>query len=335
MRIIGIVNQTSGSCYHRVYTPLMNIVGDVHITNKLTEEQLEKGCDVLVINRFAFYNEAKEIFQWREKYKFKLVIDIDDYWELNSGHILYENWHFNNVPNIILQNIIMADIVTCTHERLHDYIKVFNSNVYILPNAIPGGFEQFLVNKQPSDKVRVMWQGSITHRADMEILRNPIKKVYSDKSLRDKLQMVFGGHVRNLTDSDAMLGAFTNGLKLNPVIYPGTKPSEYYQIYNNADICLIPLVENRFNSFKSNLKVLEAAHAGCPVIVSKVNPYLGFPEEVLLYVESQTDWYRYIKSLTDVDYFRHMVGKGLMDYCNKHYNFKEINKKRQELYERK
>ena len=335
MRIIGIVNQTSGSCYHRVYTTLMNMEGDVHITNKLTEEQLEKGCDVLVINRFAFYNEAQEIYDWRDKYGFKLVIDIDDYWELNSGHILHDNWQFNNIPNIIVQNLIQADVVTVTHDRLAEYVAFLNKNVHILPNAIPGGFEQFNIDKQPSDKIRVMWQGSITHRADVEILRNPMKRVFADKQLRDKTQMVFGGHVRNLTDSDSMLSALTYSLKMDNVIFPGTKPADYYQIYNHADVCVIPLVENRFNSFKSNLKILEAAYAGCPVIVSKVNPYLGFPEDVLLYVEEQGDWYRYMKSLADVDYFRHMIGKNLMEYCNKHYNFKEINLKRKQIYESK
>lgn len=335
MRIIGIVNQTSGSCYHRVYTPLMNMEADVHITNKLTEEQLEKGCDVLVINRFAFYNEPKEIFDWREKYGFKLVIDIDDYWDLNAGHILYENWKFNNIPNIIIDNLVKADIVTCTHERLAEYVAKYNKNVFILPNAIPGGFEQFLIDKKQDEKIRVMWQGSITHRADVEILRNPMKKVHGDKNLRDKLKMVFGGHVNALTDSDAMLSAFTVGLQMDTLIFPGTKPTEYYQVYNHADICLIPLIDNRFNSFKSNLKILEAAHAGIPVIVSKVHPYLNFPDNVLLYVEEQGDWYRYIKTLADVEYFRNQVGKNLMEYCHTHYNFKAINKIRQELYESK
>jgi glycosyltransferase involved in cell wall biosynthesis len=313
----------------------MNMEGDVHITNKLTEEQLEKGCDVLVINRFSFYNEAQEIYDWRDKYKFKLVVDIDDYWELNSGHILYENWSFNNIPNIIVQNLIKADLVTVTHERLAEYASAFNKNIHILPNAIPGGFEQFLVQKEQSDFIRIMWQGSITHRADVEILRNPIKRIASDSILKEKLQMVFGGHVRHLTDSDAMLSAFTNGLKLNPKIFNGMKPTEYYQIYNHADICVVPLVDNRFNSFKSNLKVLEAAYAGIPVIASHVNPYLGFPEDVLLYAKRQSDWYANVKDLASISYFRHMAGKNLMEYCNKHYNFKEINLKRKEIYESK
>lgn len=333
MRIIGIVNQSSGSCYHRVYTPLMNLDCDVHITNKLTEEQLEKGFDVVVINRFSFYNTAEEIFEWRDKYKFKLVIDIDDYWELTPSHILYDNWVQNNIPNIILENITHADIVTTTHERLAEYSNKYNKNIHILPNAIPGGFEQFNIKKDISKYTRIMYQGSITHKDDVDILKYPMRKVHSDSSLKRKIQTVFGGHVRNLADSDAMLSAFTHSLTLNPLIFNGSKPSEYYQIYNYADICLVPLQENRFNSYKSNLKVLEAAYAGCPVIVSKVDPYLGFPDDIVNYISDQKAWYRYIKMLVDNPLSRQMEGRNLMEYCNKHYNFIEINKKRKQIYE--
>jgi glycosyltransferase involved in cell wall biosynthesis len=334
MRIIGIVNKTSGSCYHRVYTPLMLMpFADVHITNKLTEEQLEKGCNALVINRFAFYNQHEEINAWREKYGFKLVIDVDDYWELNSGHILAESWAGNNIPNIIVNNLITADIVTCTHDRLAEYVSKYNKNVHILPNAIPEDFEQFTLNKEKSNKIRIMWQGSITHRADVEILRNPMQRVKGDQFLQEKIKMIFGGHVPKLEDSDAMLSAFSCGLKIDSLIYPGTGPQDYYQIYNNADICLIPLVSNRFNSFKSNLKILEAASAGLPVIASKVNPYLGFPDDCVLYVKSQSDWYKHIKKLVDNEGARMYVGANLKNWCRQHYNFNDINLKRKAIYD--
>lgn len=333
MRVIGIVNQTSGACYHRIYTPLMTMDCDSHITNKLTEEQLEKGCDVLVMNRFAFYNHADELKQWKEKYKFKVIIDIDDHWELPENHILYENWQFNHVGNLIINNMIEADAVTCTHERLAEMISIYNDNVYVLPNSIPYDFEQFKMNKVESDKVRIMYQGSITHMYDMELLRNPMKKVHSDINLRNKISTIFGGHVQNLIDSNSMLSAFTCGLKLNPTIFPGMNPLEYFQVYNHADICLVPLLENKFNRFKSNLKVLEAGYAGIPVIASHVHPYLDFPEDCIMYVERQKDWYTYMKTLVEFPYTREVFGKNLKEYCDKHFNFKEINDKRKEIYE--
>ena len=288
---------------------------------------------MLVINRFAFYNQASELKAWREKYKFKIIIDIDDHWELPENHVLFENWQFNHVSNLIINNMIEADAVTCTHERLAERIKLYNDNVFILPNAIPYKFEQFVLNKTESDKVRVMYQGSITHMYDMELLRNPMKKVYSDVNLRNKISTIFGGHVQNLIDSNSMLSAFTCGLKLNPTIFPGMSPMEYYQVYNHADICIIPLLDNKFNKYKSNLKVLEAAYAGIPVIASHVNPYLDFPEDCIFYVDKQKDWYSHIKMLAEFPYTREMYGNNLKEYCDKQYNFNEINEKRKEIYE--
>lgn len=335
MRVIGLVNQTSGACYHRVYAPLMNMECDTHITNKLTEEQLEKGCDVLVINRFAFYNHAKELKEWRDKYHFKMVIDIDDHWDLPESHILYENWNYNHVTNIIIENMIDADVVTCTHERLYDAISVYNKNVHILPNSIPFGFEQFNIDKNTCDKIRVMYQGSITHMYDVEILRNPMKKVYGDFNLRSKIKTIFGGHVKNLTDSNSMLSSFTCGLRLNPTIFSGMSPMDYYQLYNHADICVVPLLDNKFNKYKSNLKILEAGFAGIPVIASHVHPYLDFPDDCVLYVKNQKDWYNHIKMLTDIEYSRELFGKKLQDFCNKKYNYNEINNQRKSIYESK
>jgi len=334
MRIIGIVNQTSGPCYHRVYTPLMLMDGvDCHITNKITEEQLEKGCDVLVMNRFSFYNQPDEIFELRDKYKFKLVIDIDDIWQLNDNHILASYWEHFNVENVIIDNMIKADAVTCTHWRLAERVHVYNQNAFILPNAIPGGFEQFNIDKVASDRVRLFYQGSTTHRQDVEILRNPMKRVYGDSQLAGKVQSVFAGHVPGMIDSDSMLSALSMSLKTNPLIIPGTSPKDYYQCYNYADIALIPLIFNKFNTYKSNLKILESAFAGIPVIVSHVDPYLDFPEDLLFYVKRQSDWYEYIRYLTDNEHNRLHFGTQLMDYCYNNYNFKTINETRKQIYE--
>lgn len=334
MKIIGIINQRAGSCYHRVYTPLMNMDHDTHITNKLTAEAIEKfGCDLLVFNRYTNFNQVKEIQELRLKYGFKIAIDIDDYWYLSSNHILKEHWDIDGVSNVIINNMIDADIVTCTHERLEDAIKVYNKNVHVLPNAIPGGFEQFNLNPQKSDKIQIMYQGSITHKEDLDLIKNPMKRVASDSKLASKIKTTFGGYVHDLPESNMMLSAFTCGLKLNPLIFPAMKPTEYYQVYNHADISIVPLIANKFNSYKSNLKILESAYAGVPVIASRVDPYLDFPEDCVMYVDKQTEWYQHIKLLTDFDYVREMYGRNLMDYCNEHYNFKSINEQRKAIYE--
>jgi len=144
---------------------------------------------------------------------------------------------------------------------------------------------------------------------------------------------VFAGHVPGMIDSDSMLSALSMSLKTNPIIIPGTSPKDYYQCYNYADIALIPLIFNKFNTYKSNLKILESAFAGIPVIVSHVDPYLDFPEDLLFYVKRQSDWYEYIRYLTDNEQNRLHFGTQLMDYCYNNYNFKTINETRKQVYE--
>ena len=48
---------------------------------------------------------------------------------------------------------------------------------------------------------------------------------------------------------------------------------QYYQQYNHVDILLAPLIENHFNSVKSNLKFVEAGFAKIPIIATNFGPY--------------------------------------------------------------
>jgi hypothetical protein len=266
-----------------------------------------------------------QMIEWRKKYGFKLVVDNDDYWQLDASHILYERYVLNNVTEQILSWIRIADLCTCTHERLADEIYQYNQNVEILPNAIPYGEEQFLLDKKPSDLVRLFWSGSGTHGRDLEILRNPMKRI------NFPVRTIIAGY--NETEKpiwDGMIGAFTNGLKLNPTIYNYNQVTEYMAAYCDSDISLIPLIDSKFNSMKSNLKVLETASKKNPAIVSNVHPYKGFYPAC--HVNSQKDWYYWIKLLVRDQDARVHYGNALYDYCNKNFNLHQVNKQRFAIY---
>ena len=49
--------------------------------------------------------------------------------------------------------------------------------------------------------------------------------------------------------------------------------NEYYKHYENIDVLLVPLKENRFNSVKSQLKVIEAGFGHKAIIASNFGPY--------------------------------------------------------------
>ena len=324
MRILAVTQKHSGVGYHRIMMPLTYLKKDYClITDQLNDEVLEKGFDILVVNRMLNGITPEQLVQWRNKYNFKLVVDNDDFWNLDVTHPLFERYQIYNIPELIKGYIEIADLCTCTHERLADEIFNYNVDVHILPNALPYGEEQFLDKKIPSDKVRFFWSGSDTHKEDLKILREPIKRF-----IQLNVKMVMAGYVEN-DEWNNMAFYFSAGRKLDTQIYHYNEVISYMSAYGDSDISLIPLKNTYFNSMKSNLKVLETAAKKNPAIVSKVNPYLDLP---VLYVEKQSDWFKHARSLVNDADLRESIGQELYEYCNKHYNLHLINSKRLDIY---
>ena len=295
------------------------------MTDTISEKTFEGNYDIVILNRMLANITPEQMVEWRKKYGFKLIVDNDDYWHLDASHILFQQYIINSVPQQIINWIQVADLCTCTHERLAEEIYKLNTNVEIIPNAIPYGEEQFILDKKPSDLVRLFWSGSGTHGRDIEILRNPMKRI------NFPVRTIIAGYNEGEKPIwDGMIAAFTNGLKLNPTIYNFNQVTEYMAAYCDSDISLIPLVDNKFNSMKSNLKVLETASKKNPAIVSNVHPYKGFYPAC--HVNSQKDWYYWIKMLVNDKDARTHYGNALYEYCNKNFNLHEVNKQRFAIY---
>jgi len=325
MRILAITSKFSGVGYHRIMMPLVNMQKDYClITDTINEVVFDNNYDIVIFNRFLASTDAKLLVEMKIKYNFKLIVDNDDYWYLPPSHILAQRYKESNITDIIIEYMRVADLCTCTHERLAEEIYKYNPNVEILPNALPYGEEQFQDNKLESDLVRLFWAGSGTHVPDIDILRNPMKKI------NFPVRTIIAGY--NLGEKhlwDRMIGVFTNGLKLNPTIYDYSEVSKYMGAYADSDISIIPLVENKFGAMKSNLKVLETAAKKNPAIVSNVHPYKDMP---VCYVNNQQDWYKWIKLLTFDEAARTEYGQKLFDYCNTNFNLHIINNKRFAIY---
>ena len=295
------------------------------MTDTISEKTFEGNYDIVILNRMLANITPEQMVEWRKKYGFKLIVDNDDYWHLDASHILFQQYIINSVPQQIINWIQVADLCTCTHERLAEEIYKLNTNVEIIPNAIPYGEEQFILDKKPSDLVRLFWSGSGTHGKDIEILRNPMKRI------NFPVRTIIAGYNEGEKPIwDGMIASFTNGLKLNPTIYNFNQVTEYMAAYCDSDISLIPLVDNKFNSMKSNLKVLETASKKNPAIVSNVHPYKGFYPAC--HVNSQKDWYYWIKLLVNDKDARTHYGEALYNYCNTNYNLHEVNKRRFAIY---
>lgn len=349
MRIIAFVNANSGPAYHRLIMPLMLMQGvEVFITNNLLVEHFEKGCDVFLYNRILPDHCAAQIAELKKTYGFRTVVDIDDYWELDPHHVLYQTYQEDRFAEQQIKHLRQADAILTTNERLAEAIReVVNGNitfhahprypnvietrrhqpsVYVLPNAIPRQ-DQFDITREPHDLVRLFWQGSDTHREDIAILERPIDRL---GRISKKIKMIMAGYHEDSAPWGPMLEAYTAKLKHQYEIIPYSPVADYYKHYAKADICLVPLVNSRFNSMKSNLKILEAANVGLPVIASAVHPYLDMPVN---YCRNGRDWEGHIKRLVQWPARRKEEGERLAEFCNEHFNFNKINNERRQILE--
>jgi glycosyltransferase involved in cell wall biosynthesis len=317
--IFGLINKNSGPGFHRIHMPLLLMPDtDVFITNAATPELFEeKKPTTIYYNRIV----SDEILKLQSKYHFKIAVDVDDYWELDAGHILYKYHMENRMPEHHIKHIRLADVVTTTHERLAEEIYKINRNVVVVPNAIPTHtyFPRF---RMPSlkGKTRIFWQGSVTHGKDIELLHGPFKKL--DKN---KFMTIIAGYMPDEPEWDRMVSFFTRGLTIPGMVLGGTDVDKYYGNYKYADICVCPLRDNKFNAMKSNLKVLEAAHIGLPVIASNVHPYKNI--DGVMYVNKQSDWSKWLNMSST-----HYKGRAylLREWAKKHHDFETINEIRKQ-----
>lgn len=332
MRILVITQQNSGVGYHRLMMPIYYMKKEfAFFTDTINDEILSEQYDLVVVNRYIPTCHIDQLKAYREKYGFKLILDIDDYWYLDPWHILYDQYD----AEPIIEHIKAADMVTCTNMGLRYHISKYNEKVHVLPNALPFGKDQFTDVHTPGDKVRMVYTGSITHEKDVALLANPFKRVLSDKLLVNQMHFTLCGYDPGNEYSKIvwhkMINNFTVALKMPCAVKKALPINEYMNFYNEADVSIVPLVQSRFNSMKSNLKVLEAATKKIPVIVSNVDPYKGCPYTVK--VSKQTDWYKAIKKVATDAIYRQEMGEANYEWCNQYFHLDKINELRHQLYD--
>lgn len=330
MNILGLSNKYSGCGYHRILLPLGFMDGiKGYVTNWVTEDKAE-GWDILLYNRLSAYdldwNKTKELLG------VKVILDMDDSWHLPPNHMNYHEYEL--ISERIESNIRQADMVTVTNNILADKVRPINQNVHIFENALPYGRNQFTDERQPDDRVRIFWCGGVSHEHDLALLSNPIKRlsVYSDK-----IKMVIGGY----NDSDEgtrqtwhkIFSHFTAGGQLPHAKLHAVPPTSYMQMYEYADIMVIPLEDTEWHSCKSNLKIIEAACKKIPCIVSNVPPYNLDADCPVRWVNNKKDWFEHLKYLILHAEERIKEGQLLYEWATKKYNLTDVNAKRKRAFE--
>lgn len=299
--------------YHRVHLPNQYVDADVRTSGQLTETDLE-WCDILMYSRHTLV-DISLLNKMRDKYGFKIVIDTDDWWITSKDHPKHEFFEKSNIGLQIMQHLMNADAVITTHERLAE--EVPNRNVYIIPNLIPYGKGQFgSVKSKRVDKVRLLYASTIMNYYNTDIIADAMHQLVDLN-----IEIVIAGY-HDSPYYERVINNLTADKKI-PYMCIDMLPVESYMSGYHGDIMILPSKNTKFNSMKSNLKILEAAALKMPVVVSKCDPYLDMPVN---YFSNKREFVDHVNRLVSDGAYRNAKGKELYAHCVSNYNMLKSNR---------
>jgi len=128
-----------------------------------------------------------------KKFGIVSVFDIDDYWHLPKNHISFADYKYFQIPKQVEEILGLVDHVTTTTALLADKIRPFTKNVTVIANAIDPEQDIWKPRTIESNLVRFGWIGGVHHLADIESMRQSFRRVFCDKTIYKKFQLLLAG----------------------------------------------------------------------------------------------------------------------------------------------
>jgi glycosyltransferase involved in cell wall biosynthesis len=301
--------------------PNNHLDAEVRTVSNLKEEDLE-WCDILHYSRHVMISPAF-ISQQAKKYNVKVVVDTDDWWEVGKDHPKYNLWKKSDVGLQIKQHLMYADAVIATSDRLASIVP--NKNVYVIPNALAFDVGQFREHELPkSDKVRLVYASSAMNYANTFLIAKAMKKLVD---LPIEI-VVVGYHEGDVYDIIIQNLTANKQIPYRTIEWTGT---ENYMEGYQGDILIVPSKATEFNSYKSNIKALEAAALNIPIVVSKAEPYLGLQVN---YFSGDNEFVSEITRLVQSEEYKKHSAKKNRDFCLENYSLDKWSKERLNIYQK-
>ena len=300
----GVITDAPDACgFIRGLLPLNELAksGEFDVTIVEPDRVTDYIGDLFFTQRTAIEkaDTAKDIITHCRETGMKIVFDIDDdLLGIASDHPEYELYQRQLAG--AFQFTTQSDILFVSTETLGKRLQKWNDNIAVIPNALDSDVWNFpeevpnVSSGTRSDPVRVLYMGSMTHAADLQLLEPAIRRLNEEFGKRFQFSIV------GVTAS-AVRPDWCECMDPPPEVsesYPAFV--HWLQSVNKWHIGIAPLVDTKFNGAKSGIKYLDYAALGLAVVCTDIQGYLDVieSEEDGLLVENTEDaWYAALRRL--------------------------------------
>lgn len=290
MRIHGMSHVNGAVIWYRVRTPMLALKeAGHHVTEDYTRQSFHiiPKCDVCVVSGLPGFSERDldgNISRIKENAG-TFVLDMDDdLWDHIENRTDYHFIEKDEIPEYVryVDNIVQqADICTTTNAYLaHVMLNHGAKHIEVVPNMLMD--KAWKREPDWSKKGRVIgYAGGRGHINDTAIVRPVLKELLRDYA---GVKFKWGGAGNGFEDYEPFEQI------------PNCRPSQYREhMLDHMSITLCPLEEIHFTRCKSDLKLLEGAASGNPVIASPVRPYMEHAlREWVTICSTDEEWYNAI-----------------------------------------
>ena len=225
----------------------------------------------------------------------------------------------NGLENIVSLQMTDSNAVITSTDYLKKEYAVYNQNINVVPNSVD--LQKWNFARKKNKKIRIGWIGAANHDEDLRLLEPVIPAIL------EKYKNVEFSFVHGVPDFLKKMGKrvkFSHTDKWCDIRkYPKFMASQ------NIDIGLAPLLDNRFNRCKSNLRWLEYGTQKTPCVASNVADFSKTIKDGKTgFLASETkDWIDKISLLVENETLRQEVGNNAYNLVEKDYNIKTNTEK--------
>lgn len=298
LKIRGWAQGEAGSGMYRVDLPMWGLKGAGHEAVSIVGfDSAPEDTDVVLgqilsdPGRALLWEKLKE----RPGRRPVLIAEIDDnLWDIHGSNVGAAGLASPEVTRRIEDSLRIADAVTVTTPHLGELVSRFNENVYVLPNCVD--LNLLLHPKEEPERKTFGWTVSASHAMDVRDVTGTLSH-YLRRHPEVDLHLV-GQDFRELISAPNVRHSTWNA-ELNDYV----KSIDFH-------VGIAPLMYHAFNKSRSDIKALEYAALGIPVVAANYGPY---PDTVVhgetgFLVKQPHEWAKYLNELLFDDELRTLMG---------------------------